>query len=93
MTDVAVAVATGLVAVALILAGVVAYHRFAWRAVVRREVLVVAGEAAVRGILYARRGPLLILRNASTSMQGRDIPMDGEVVIERRTVTWIQVLP
>jgi len=50
------------------------------------------GGRAFDGILYARRGPLLILRQAKLIEPGREpVALDGEVLIERPRVTFIQV--
>jgi hypothetical protein len=58
-----------------------------------REVIVVTGETSIRGLLWARRGPLLVIRNATVDLHGQAVPADGEIVIERRHVNWLQVLP
>lgn len=67
---------------------------FAWRrTAVRRKVIVnlLSGEA-FSGVLWARRGPLLVLRNAELLEQGASpTPVDGEVVVERSRVSWVQV--
>jgi small nuclear ribonucleoprotein (snRNP)-like protein len=49
---------------------------------------------AFRGILYHRRGPLLILRDAELIEPGAaPIAVDGEVIVERTRVSFIQVQP
>lgn len=49
---------------------------------------------AFTGILYSRRGPLLILREAKLIEPGADpAAVDGEVLIERPRVLFIQVQP
>jgi hypothetical protein len=65
------------------------------RTLVRRRVVVnLASGRAFRGILWAKRGPLLVLREAAMFEPGvPPVPVDGEAVIERRTVEFIQVLP
>jgi hypothetical protein len=75
-------------------------HSFAWRALQRRRVLVVldSGEGlrSVEGILWERRGPLYVLRDAyALGVRGGDAPthVDGELVLERNRVVWVQVLP
>lgn len=65
------------------------------RTLVRRRVLVnLKSEKAFRGVLWAKRGPLLVLRNA-VLFEGRRTPVrvDGEVVLERNHVDFIQILP
>lgn len=66
----------------------------AWRrCVARRRVIVnLRSGAAVAGVLVAQRGPLLFLRNATLHEQGQQVPVDGEAVIERSQVDWIQTL-
>lgn len=65
----------------------------AFRALVRRRVVVNTDTGqAFDGILYAQRGPLLILRNATLHEPGAEpARLDGEVVIEREHVEFIQV--
>jgi small nuclear ribonucleoprotein (snRNP)-like protein len=65
------------------------------RTMVRRRVVVnLASGRAFRGILWAKRGPLLVLRDATMYEPGvPPVAVDGETVIERRTVEFIQVLP
>jgi hypothetical protein len=59
---------------------------------VRRRVTVNLKSAkAFEGLLWAKRGPLLVLRDA-TLIEGRQkIKADGEVVIERSNVDFVQV--
>jgi hypothetical protein len=48
---------------------------------------------AVAGVLVERRGPLLILANATVHTPGeREVKADGRSVIERSRVLWIQVI-
>lgn len=67
---------------------------FAWRrTAVRKRVLVNLADKAFSGILWAQRGPLLVLRDVELLEPGRaPQPMDGEVVIERARVEFTQVL-
>jgi hypothetical protein len=70
---------------------------FAWlgwrRTAVRKRVIVNLEDRAFAGILWAQRGPLLVLRSAEMLQQGVPAtPMDGEVVIERSRVEFIQVV-
>lgn len=63
----------------------------------RRQVLVSLHSGnAFRGVLWAKRGPLLVLRNArllSSDAPEEGLVVDGEVVVERTQVEYIQVLP
>ena len=67
---------------------------FAWRrTAVRRRVVVNLADKAFSGILWAKRGPLLVLRDVELLEAGRaPQPVDGEVVIERARVEFTQVL-
>ena len=48
---------------------------------------------AFDGILFAKRGPLLELRDASLLEAGSDrpVPIDGTVLIERPRIDFIQI--
>lgn len=66
---------------------------FWWRrTALRKRVVVNLADKAFAGVLYAKRGPLLVLRDAVLMQHGAaDTPMDGEVVVERSRVEFIQV--
>lgn len=50
-------------------------------------------EKAFRGVLWQRRGGYLVLRNAELLKAGGEtVPMDGEVIIDRSNVDFIQVV-
>ncbi|MFI9012592.1 hypothetical protein ACIGZI_01000 [Streptomyces griseus] len=50
-------------------------------------------DKAFSGILWAKRGPLLVLRDAALLEAGREPqPVDGEVIVERTRVEFMQVL-
>ncbi|QCX81058.1 hypothetical protein C9F11_37375 [Streptomyces sp. YIM 121038] len=68
---------------------------FAWRrTAVRKRVIVNLADKAFEGVLWAQRGPLLVLRDARLLEAGREPqPVDGEVVVERPRVEFTQVLP
>jgi hypothetical protein len=68
---------------------------FAWRrTAVRKGVVVNLADKAFSGILWAQRGPLLVLRDVELLEAGRaPQKVDGEVVIERSRVQFTQVLP
>lgn len=67
---------------------------FAWRrTAVRKRVVVNLADKAFRGVLWAKRGPLLVLRDAELLEAGRETQrVDGEIVVERRQVEFMQVL-
>lgn len=66
---------------------------FWWRrTAVRKRVVVNLADKAFSGVLWAKRGPLLVLRDAVLMQHGAaDTPLDGEVVVERARVEFIQV--
>ncbi|MEU0200922.1 MULTISPECIES: hypothetical protein [unclassified Streptomyces] len=67
---------------------------FAWRrTAVRKRVVVNLADKAFSGILWAQRGPLLVLRDVELLEAGREPQrVDGEVVVERAKVEFTQVL-
>lgn len=67
----------------------------AYRSIARRRViLTLLGGQMFTGILWAQRGPLLVLRNAeSLADPTRPVSVDGELVVERTRVQYMQVLP
>ena len=67
-----------------------------WRRwpICRRVLVNLDDGRAFNGILYSRRGPLLLLRQAQLIEPGNDpVEVDGEVLIERPRVSFIQVQP
>lgn len=64
------------------------------RLVLRRRVIVnLADGQAIEGVLYRQVGPLLVVKNATLLEPGAEpLPMDGDVVIERERVQFIQAL-
>jgi hypothetical protein len=64
------------------------------RTAVRKRVIVnLTTDKAFGGVLWAKRGPLLVLRDAQLLEAGRAaVPMDGEVVVERARVDFVQVV-
>lgn len=82
------------IAVACVAAGYLLPGLLAWRGVVRRRVVVNLSGQAFSGLLWARRGRLLVLRQAQILTP--DAPpqdIDGEIVIERSRVEFIQIVP
>lgn len=67
-------------------------ERRAWRSLVARRVVVnLKNGAAVDGVLVARQGPLLRVREAVLHGGSDDpAPLDGEIVIERSEVEYLQ---
>lgn len=59
--------------------------------VYRRVIVNLKSGRAVDGVLVRRSGPLLFLKNAALLEQGVDpVGLDGETVIERAEVDFIQ---
>lgn len=59
---------------------------------IRKSVVVnLKSGRAFRGVLWAKRGPLLVLKNATLIEGGASVPVDGEVVVERTEIDFIQV--
>jgi hypothetical protein len=53
-------------------------------------------ETVFRGVVWRRRGPFVILRNATllSDHTGREATrVDGEVVVQLRDIDFLQVLP
>jgi len=67
---------------------------FPWRrTAVRKRVVVNLADKAFDAVLWAKRGPLLVLRDVKLLEAGREPQqVDGEVVVERSKVEFIQVL-
>lgn len=64
------------------------------RTAVHKRVVVNLADTAFDGILWVQRGPLLVLRDAKLLQPGAEpVPLDGEVLIERARVEFIQVTP
>lgn len=65
------------------------------RTAVHRHVVVnTKTEKTFSGVLVAQRGPILILKGAKMlSSNAPPVTLDGELVIERSHVDFVQVLP
>ena len=56
--------------------------------------LIAPPDEAMRGVLWQSRGPWLVLKDATALKEGQPpIGVDGDIVIERRNVAFVQVLP
>lgn len=67
-----------------------------WRRwpVCRRVLVNLVDGRGIDGILYSRRGPLLIVRQARLLEPGADpVDVDGEILVERSRVSFIQIQP
>lgn len=60
---------------------------------VLRPMIVNTPDESFRGVLWAKRGDYLILRNAELLKPGGDtVPIDGDVLIPRRRINFIQLI-
>lgn len=69
---------------------------FAWRrtAIHRRVMVNTKTDKTFAGVLWAKRGSLLILKDAQLLQPGLEpAKVDGEVIVERNNVDFVQVLP
>jgi len=50
---------------------------------------------AIRGVLWSTRGPWLTFRNAELlkASSPEPTPIDGEIVVHRERISFLQVLP
>lgn len=77
--------------------GAVVWHvvQVVWanRLMLRRKVIVnLVGDRAISGVLWCRRGGLIVLKQAQLHEPGVDpVPMDGDVLVERSRVDFVQV--
>lgn len=61
-------------------------------AINRRVVVNLVGGSAIDGVLWQDRGPLIVLKDANVHNEGGSAPLDGEVVIERTRIDFVQVV-
>ncbi len=59
---------------------------------VRRVIVVTRTDRTFKGVLWRRRRGFLVLREAALLEHGKQTPMDGELVIDRANVDFMQVL-
>ncbi|QWF78713.1 hypothetical protein [Amycolatopsis sp. CA-230715] len=59
----------------------------------RRVVVCLVDDQAITGILWRRHRRLLVVRSAELVQPGREaVGMDGDVVIERDRINWVQIV-
>lgn len=65
-----------------------------WRRTViaRRASIVTRTGTTVSGYVVDRRGPLLVVKDAALHHDGATVPLDGDVVVERSNVDFVQIL-
>lgn len=89
---------TWLVLIALLLLAAAAGLFVVWlaprRLAVRRRVMVnLVDGKAVSGVLWSQHGRLIVLKDATLHVPGAEpTPVDGEVLVERHRVDFVQVL-
>lgn len=63
------------------------------RRLIRKNVVVnLETGDVVRGVMWGHRGGYLTLRNAEVFGSGQFTAADGEIVVERRRVSFVQVV-
>ena len=71
--------------------GLLIYSR---RMTVRRRVVVALSNGiSVSGVLWTRSIRHVIIRDATVHSEGQNIAADGEVIVDRSQVVYIQALP
>jgi hypothetical protein len=56
--------------------------------------LIADPDTAISGVLWQSRGPWLVLRKASVLKPNLEpMPVDGDVLVHRHNVAFVQVLP
>ena len=76
----------------LILSAAVAVRWWTWRPVVKQRVVVQLDDGtSFEGVVMSRRGPLLVLADATVRVPGGEQRIDGSVVLERPRVVFVQV--
>lgn len=59
----------------------------------RRVMVNLTTGSAIQGVLWDDRGPLVVLKDAQLHVDGGNhAPLDGEVVIERDRIEFVQVI-
>ena len=58
----------------------------------KRVMVNLTSGSAIEGVLWDDRGPLIVLRDGSLHSPDGSGPLDGEVIIERDRVAFVQVV-
>lgn len=58
----------------------------------RRVMVNLTTGSAIEGVLWDERGPLIVLRDARLFEEGGSSPLDGEVIVERDRIAFVQVV-
>lgn len=84
-------IAVVLLVVAVLAAAVFGARWWTWRPVVRHRMLVVTDEdVTFEGVVLSRRGPILVLGDVKVTAAGGTHQVDGQVIVERSRVLWLQ---
>ena len=83
-----------LVALGLAIAFLIATHLQSRAILIRKHVVVnLLDDQAITGVLWRRHMELVVLKSAELVQPGREpVRMDGDVIVERKRINWIQVL-
>lgn len=94
MATLVILIVEGALALAIAVALVVIRNRNDRLALRRRVVVNKHDGTALDGVLWARRGRTLVLKNALLLQTGLEpAPIDGEVLVDRDNVDFVQVRP
>jgi len=64
-----------------------------YKLTISRRVLVnLTTGSAIEGVLWDEKGALIVLRDARLHSDGGTAPLDGEVIIERDRIEFVQVV-
>lgn len=81
-----------LLIVALLAAGV-GLRWWTWRPVIKKRVMVqIIDGPSIGGVCVSKRGPLLVLDDVTVHTGTEQRPADGQTVIDRSHVLWMQVM-
>lgn len=58
----------------------------------RRVMVNLLSGSAIDGVLWDDRGVLIVLKDANLHSEGGTAPLDGEVVIDRARIDFVQVV-
>jgi hypothetical protein len=57
----------------------------------RRVIVNLTDGSAMDGVIWDERGELIVLRDAQLHVDGGSTPLDGEVIVDRARVAFVQV--
>lgn len=81
-----------LAALVALIAAAVVLRWWTWRPLVKQAVVVQLDDGtAFDGVAMSRRGPLLVLVDVTARFPGGEQRIDGQIVVERSRVIYMQV--